>query len=167
MTRSKAGKAASSWLPQQTWLVTLCDSSETAPPAAFTGRLFSLTREAGWSAWDLRLCCYHLNMIKWAFMLLLIILVVIREEYRIFLTSEMLKAAKKCAWKQHIKVAKKKKKPGQTPGYQYLPSANTQILQMMLILKNTNHNPDLSSQRAAQKDNGSSTHVHLAKNLIV
>ena len=42
-------------------------------------------------------------------MLLLIILVVIREEYRIFLTSEMLKAAKKCAWKQHIKVAKKKK----------------------------------------------------------
>jgi len=49
-------------------------------------------------------------MIKWAFMLLLIILVVIREEYRIFLTSEMLKAAKKCAWKQHIKVAKKKKK---------------------------------------------------------
>ena len=38
---------------------------------------------------------------------------------------------------------------------------------MMLILKNTNHNPDLSSQRAAQKDTGSSTHVHLAKNLIV
>lgn len=49
---------------------------------------------------------------------------------------------KKHSWEQYVMVAKKKL--GQTPGYQYLPSVNIPSLQTMLILKNMNHNPDLS-----------------------
>lgn len=96
VTRSKAGEAALSWLHQQPpQLVTLCNPSEIAPRAVFTGKLFSLTRGADWSPWDLHLCRFHLNMIKRAFVQLVIILDVIKEEYGIFETSEILNAVKK------------------------------------------------------------------------
>lgn len=50
----------------------------------FIAKLFSLKREADWSTQDLHLCRYHVNTIKWAFIQLVIILDVIKEEYGIF-----------------------------------------------------------------------------------
>lgn len=64
-------------------------------------------------------------------------------EYGIFQTSEIVKAGKKCSWKQHVMVAKK-------------PGAKSAVfifnnLQVMLSLKNKTPNPDLSPERAVQK----------------